>query len=131
LTAPRKLFHAASDDPIHTSLAKRLFTKVLAMGSYGCVLRWFVTGTEIEALKQAEERVQNENLALREEIDKASTFEEIVGTSSALQGQHLQALGILTVHERIGTLLKFDSFFSGRGTESAGLGSLPAISRTG
>jgi hypothetical protein len=26
-------------------------------------------------------------------------------------GQHLQALGILTVHERIGTLLKFDSFF--------------------
>jgi formate hydrogenlyase transcriptional activator len=51
----------------------------------GRVLRWFVTGTEIEALKQAEERVQNENLALREEVDKASMFEEIVGTSSALQ----------------------------------------------
>jgi formate hydrogenlyase transcriptional activator len=49
------------------------------------VLRWFVTGTEIDALKQAEERVQNENLALREEVDKASMFEEIVGTSSTLR----------------------------------------------
>ena len=51
----------------------------------GRVLRWFVTGTEIEALKQAEERAQNENLALREEVDKASMFEEIVGTSSTLR----------------------------------------------
>jgi hypothetical protein len=31
----------------------------------GRVLRWFVTGTEIESRKQAEARVQNENLALR------------------------------------------------------------------
>jgi formate hydrogenlyase transcriptional activator len=51
----------------------------------GRVLRWFVTGTEIEALKQAEERTQNENLALREAIDRVSMFEEIIGTSSALQ----------------------------------------------
>jgi formate hydrogenlyase transcriptional activator len=51
----------------------------------GQVLRWFVTGTEIEGLKQAEKRVQNENLALREEVDKVSMFEEIVGNSSALQ----------------------------------------------
>ncbi len=51
----------------------------------GRVLRWFVTGTEIEAFKQAEERAQNENLALREEVDKASMFEEIVGTSSTLR----------------------------------------------
>ncbi|HYR79787.1 MAG TPA: PAS domain-containing protein, partial [Candidatus Dormibacteraeota bacterium] len=51
----------------------------------GRVLRWFVTGTEIEALKQAEERAQNENLALREEVDKASMFEEIIGTSSTLR----------------------------------------------
>jgi PAS domain S-box-containing protein len=49
------------------------------------VLRWFVTGTEIEERKQAEERVRNENLALREEIDRASMFEEIVGTSSTLR----------------------------------------------
>jgi formate hydrogenlyase transcriptional activator len=32
-----------------------------------------------------EERLQQENVALREEIDKASMFEEIVGTSPALQ----------------------------------------------
>jgi len=51
----------------------------------GRVLRWFVTGTEIEALKQAEERAQNENLAPREEVDKISMFEEIVGTSSTLR----------------------------------------------
>ena len=51
----------------------------------GRVLRWFVTGTEIEALKQAEERAQNENLALREEVDKASMFEEIVGNSPSLR----------------------------------------------
>jgi formate hydrogenlyase transcriptional activator len=51
----------------------------------GRVLRWFVTGTEVEALKQAEERAQNENLALREEVDKASMFEEIIGTSPTLR----------------------------------------------
>ena len=37
---------------------------------------------EIQALK---ERLQQENIALREELDKASMFEEIVGTSSALR----------------------------------------------
>ena len=35
--------------------------------------------------KQSEERLQRENVALREEIDKASMFEEIVGTSPALK----------------------------------------------
>ena len=35
--------------------------------------------------KQPEERLQHENVALREETDKASMFEEIVGTSAALQ----------------------------------------------
>jgi PAS domain S-box-containing protein len=34
---------------------------------------------------QSEGRLQRENVALREEIDKASMFEEIVGTSPALQ----------------------------------------------
>ena len=33
----------------------------------------------------AEQRLQEENVALREEIDKASMFEEIVGTSAALK----------------------------------------------
>jgi transcriptional regulator with GAF, ATPase, and Fis domain len=36
------------------------------------------------SLPQAEQRLQNENIALREEIDKASMFEEIVGVSPAL-----------------------------------------------
>jgi transcriptional regulator with GAF, ATPase, and Fis domain len=51
----------------------------------GRVTRWYAAGTDIEDRKQAEQRVQNENVALREEIDKASMFEEIVGTSPALQ----------------------------------------------
>ena len=51
----------------------------------GRVLRWYATATEIEERKRAEERTQRENLALREEIDKTSMFEEIVGTSPALQ----------------------------------------------
>jgi formate hydrogenlyase transcriptional activator len=49
------------------------------------VLRWYVAGTDIEDRKQAEERLQHENVALREEIDKTSMFEEIVGTSAGLQ----------------------------------------------
>src|SRR6202008_6123 len=35
--------------------------------------------------KSAEERIRNENLALREEIDRSSMFEEIVGSSISLQ----------------------------------------------
>src|SRR5205807_7419902 len=42
-------------------------------------------GTDIEDRKQAEERVRSENLALREEIDGSSMFEEIVGSSEALR----------------------------------------------
>ena len=51
----------------------------------GQITRWFVAGTDIEDRKQAEERLRQENVALREEIDKASMFEEIVGTSRALK----------------------------------------------
>src|ERR1700751_1519969 len=51
----------------------------------GQLLRWYVAGTDIEDRKQAEQRLQNENVALREEIDRASMFEEIVGKSPALQ----------------------------------------------
>ncbi len=51
----------------------------------GQILRWYVSCTDIEDRKRAEERLQQENVALREEIDKASMFEEIVGTSPALQ----------------------------------------------
>jgi PAS domain S-box-containing protein len=51
----------------------------------GRITRWYVTGTDIEDRKKAEDRLRQENVALREEIDKASMFEEIVGTSPALQ----------------------------------------------
>ncbi len=51
----------------------------------GRVLRWCGTHIDIDDQKRAEERTQRENLVLREEIDKASMFEEIVGTSPALQ----------------------------------------------
>jgi formate hydrogenlyase transcriptional activator len=51
----------------------------------GQTIRWYATGTDIEDRKQAEERVRSENLALREEIDRSSMFEEIVGSSEALR----------------------------------------------
>src|SRR5882724_1851893 len=51
----------------------------------GQILRWYATGTDIDERKQAEERMRHENLALREEIDHSSMFEEIVGSSPALR----------------------------------------------
>jgi formate hydrogenlyase transcriptional activator len=69
----------------------------------GAVVHWWGTNTDIEDLKGAEdwprqdqqeprhitdargdERIRNERLALREDIDRASMFEEIVGSSPAL-----------------------------------------------
>src|SRR5580693_3225148 len=51
---------------------------------HGRPMRWYVAVTDIEERKQAEERLQNENVALREEIVRASMFEEVVGISPAL-----------------------------------------------
>ena len=51
----------------------------------GQIIRWYATGTDIEDRKQAEERMRDENLALREQFDHAFMFEEIVGASPALQ----------------------------------------------
>ncbi|MGD0137861.1 MAG: sigma 54-interacting transcriptional regulator [Tepidisphaeraceae bacterium] len=51
----------------------------------GNVLRWYATGIDIHDRKQAEERIERENLALREEIDLSSMFEEIVGSSQPLR----------------------------------------------
>ena len=51
----------------------------------GHVKRWYLALTDIEDRKQAEDRLRQENVALREEIDKASMFEEIVGTSRPLK----------------------------------------------
>jgi len=51
----------------------------------GHITRWFGTATDIEDRKQAEEKLRYENAALREELGKTSMFEEVIGTSSALQ----------------------------------------------
>jgi PAS domain S-box-containing protein len=50
----------------------------------GRVIRWYATGTDIDDRVQAEQRTRNENLALREQIDRDSMFEDIVGSSEAL-----------------------------------------------
>jgi PAS domain S-box-containing protein len=52
---------------------------------HGQIMRWYVAATDIDERKRAEERLQHENVVLREELDKASMFEEIVGTSPALK----------------------------------------------
>jgi PAS domain S-box-containing protein len=51
----------------------------------GTVIRRYATATDIDDRKRAEERLQKENVALRAEIDTASMFEEIVGSSAALK----------------------------------------------
>jgi len=51
----------------------------------GRIIRWYSTGTDIDDRKRAEERMQKENLALREEIDQSSMFEEIVGSSDVIR----------------------------------------------
>ena len=51
----------------------------------GRVVRWYCTATDIDDRKRSEERTRNENVALREEIDRSSMFEEIVGSSAALR----------------------------------------------
>jgi len=51
----------------------------------GCLVRWYVTGTDIDDRKRAEDRTRNENVALREDIVRSSMFEEIVGSSEPLR----------------------------------------------
>jgi PAS domain S-box-containing protein len=50
----------------------------------GQIVRWYIAATDIEDRKRDEQTLQHENVALREEIDKTSMFEEIVGRSPAL-----------------------------------------------
>jgi PAS domain S-box-containing protein len=50
----------------------------------GRLVRWYATGTDIEDRKVAEQRLEDENVALREEVNRVSMFEEVVGTSTAL-----------------------------------------------
>jgi formate hydrogenlyase transcriptional activator len=51
---------------------------------HGQIIGWYVACTDIDDRKKTEERLQQENVALREEVDKASMFEEIVGGSPPL-----------------------------------------------
>ncbi len=50
----------------------------------GQVTGWYVASTDIEERKKAEDRLRQRERRLREEVDKASMFEEIVGASPAL-----------------------------------------------
>ena len=51
----------------------------------GRLIRWFSAGTDIEDRKRDEDKLREENLALREEIDRSSMYEEIVGSSRPLR----------------------------------------------
>src|SRR3954469_1935218 len=64
----------------------------------GQVKRWFIASTDIEDRRRAEEKLQQENVALREEIDKTSMFEEIVGGSPALTAVLSQGAKVRSRH---------------------------------
>jgi formate hydrogenlyase transcriptional activator len=49
------------------------------------LIRWFSAGTDIDDRKRDEQRLREENLALREEISRFGTYEEIVGSSLPLR----------------------------------------------
>jgi PAS domain S-box-containing protein len=52
---------------------------------HGNLTHWYIAAADIEDRKAAEQRLEDENVSLREEIDKSSMFEEIVGTSAPLK----------------------------------------------
>jgi PAS domain S-box-containing protein len=51
----------------------------------GRIKRWHAAGTDIEDRKVAEQRLRDENVALREEIDRSSMFEEIAGSCESMR----------------------------------------------
>jgi formate hydrogenlyase transcriptional activator len=51
----------------------------------GQIIRWYATATDIDDQKKTEERLRNENVVLREEIDRSSMFEEIVGSCKPMR----------------------------------------------
>src|SRR5262245_51269894 len=62
------------------------------LNEQGRIVRWYVAAFDIEDRKRAEaelsaqkDQLYKENLVLRDEVDRTSMFEEIVGTSPALQ----------------------------------------------
>jgi PAS domain S-box-containing protein len=74
-----------------------LHHKVALRDERGKIVKWYGASIDIEDRKRAEEEIKRlkdqlhrENVALREEIDKTSMFEEIVGSSEALRKVLLQ-----------------------------------------
>jgi PAS domain S-box-containing protein len=55
------------------------------LDDHGRLIRWFAAGTDIDDRKRDEERLRRENLALREDLDLSSMYEEIVGSSKPLR----------------------------------------------
>ena len=51
----------------------------------GRIIRWYATAMDIDDRKRREERIQHENIALREDIIRTSMCEEIIGSSVALR----------------------------------------------
>ena len=74
-----------------------LHHQIALRDEHGKLVKWYGASIDIEDRKRAEEEIkrlkdqlQRENVALREEVDKASMFEEIVGSSEALRKVLLQ-----------------------------------------
>ena len=65
---------------------------VPARDESGKIIPWYVEATDVDEQQGAEERLQNENLVLREEIDQSSMFDEIVGSSKPIR-QLLKQVG--------------------------------------
>jgi formate hydrogenlyase transcriptional activator len=51
----------------------------------GRLIRWCAAGTDIDDRRRDEEKLREENIALREEISRSSPYEEIVGSSTPLR----------------------------------------------
>jgi len=77
------VFEDASDPESLEFLVRKSGWQPETFGS-AHVSRWYVTGTDIDDQKKTEERLRNENLVLREEIDRTSMFEEIIGASGQM-----------------------------------------------
>lgn len=52
----------------------------------GRVVHWYVTATDIDDRVRVEETTRNENLVLREQVERDSMYEDIVGSSAPLRG---------------------------------------------
>jgi formate hydrogenlyase transcriptional activator len=48
------------------------------------ILRWHATGADIDDRKRSEEKLQREDLVLRQEVERSAVFEDIVGSSEPM-----------------------------------------------